>query len=179
MGVAQKNEIENLFDAYATEGNNLERWTAERRDQAEDSDVQPMTAWGKRVLLSQQAADQASENVRQKFNFEKEATRLGMRMTIDGSDDDKKQKQGLAEYSSLILTTVDWKLDGVNWVQSMQLTIMLVLRMQIFEIRMAMVSEGGIRTAAETVDGDESCLYVASQMNQMEMILKMMTLHVA
>lgn len=77
------------------------------------------------------------------------------------------QKQGLAEYSFTDTDHGDWKLNGVKTVQLMQLTIMLMLRMQIFEMRMAMVSEECIGTGAEIVDGDESYLYVAAHMNRM------------
>lgn len=71
----------------------LERWTAEA-----GGSVTPMAAWEKRVLITQ-LAGKAWENVCSRFDFEKAATRLGMRMTVDGSEDDKIKLQGLADYS--------------------------------------------------------------------------------
>ena len=53
--------------------------------------------WRKRVLITQLAA-QAWKNVCSHFDFEAAATRLGMRMTADGSGDDLIQVEGVTQY---------------------------------------------------------------------------------
>lgn len=128
VGVAVKREMGNLFDEWAMQAgstisstsyihllhvrpvhgllhmtcilhrlhaDNLERWTAEKAD---DAGVAPMAMWEKRVLITNLAA-KAWENVCFRFDFEKVASHLGMRMTVDGSDDDKIKIEGLADYS--------------------------------------------------------------------------------
>ena len=54
--------------------------------------------WRKRVLITQLAA-QAWESVCARFDFEAAATRLGMRMTIDGSGDEQICIEGVDSYS--------------------------------------------------------------------------------
>ena len=55
--------------------------------------------WRKRVgVLITHLAAQAWENVCKRFDFEKASTRLGMRMTIDGSGDQFIKMQGLSSY---------------------------------------------------------------------------------
>ena len=54
--------------------------------------------WRKRVLITQLAA-QAWESVCARFDFEAVATRLGMRMTIDGSGDEQICIEGVDSYS--------------------------------------------------------------------------------
>lgn len=96
VGIAVKNKMGDLFDEWAMEQGNLERWTAEKNAIAEG--VTPMAAWEKRVLTTQLAA-RAWEHVCNSFDFERVATRLGMRMTVDGTDDDLIKIQGLDHYS--------------------------------------------------------------------------------
>jgi hypothetical protein len=71
------------------EPGNLELWTAEGKEFA---------MWKKRVLITQLAA-KAWESVCARFNFESAATRLGMRMTIDGTDDQFIRIQGINSYT--------------------------------------------------------------------------------
>lgn len=97
IGIAVKREMGNRFDVWAMEGNHLERWTADGKSD-EPNAAQPMEAWEKRVLITRLAAE-AWEHVCATFNFEKAATRLGMRMTSDGSDDACIMLQGLETYS--------------------------------------------------------------------------------
>ena len=54
--------------------------------------------WRKRALITQLAA-QAWENVCARFDFEAAATRLGMRMTIDGSGDELIRLEGVESYA--------------------------------------------------------------------------------
>ena len=89
LGHATKNQMGHLHDAWLMEGDNLEMWTAEGRG---------FPAWKKRVLITELAA-KAWENVCARFNFERAALHLGMRMTIDGSDDQFIKIQGLENYS--------------------------------------------------------------------------------
>lgn len=99
VGVAVKNEMGNLFDLWAMEYDHLERWVADGQppDAERGGGPQPMAMWEKRVLITRLAA-QAWENVCSRFDFEKASTRLGMRMTVDGSGDDKIKIQGMADY---------------------------------------------------------------------------------
>ena len=87
VGHALKTEMAHLHDDWLSKDNNLELWTA-----AADFPV-----WRKRVLVTWLAA-QAWENVCTRFDFEGAATRLGMRMTIDGSGDELIQMQGVEHY---------------------------------------------------------------------------------
>jgi hypothetical protein len=89
VGYALKNEMGKLHDDWLIEDGNLELWTAEGKD---------FPMWKKRVLITQLAA-QAWENICARFDFEKAATRLGMRMTIDGSGDQFICVQGADKYS--------------------------------------------------------------------------------
>lgn len=99
VGKALKNEMGNLFDTWAMEPGNLERWTAEGGSAAiVDGAFAPMAAWEKRVLITQLAAE-AWENICARFDFEKAATRLGMRMTVNGDGDDLIKIQGMENYS--------------------------------------------------------------------------------
>lgn len=95
IGIAVKREMGDQFDRWAMEGDHLDRWVAEKRD---EGGVEPLAAWEKRVLLTTLAA-RAWEKVCNTFDFERAATRLGMRMTVDGSGDDLIKIQGLPEYS--------------------------------------------------------------------------------
>lgn len=95
VGIAVKNKMGDLFDDWAMEGDHFERWTAEK---ASDAGLTPLAAWEKRVLITTLAA-QAWEHVSNTFDFEKSATRLGMLMTVDGTDDDKIKIQGLDNYT--------------------------------------------------------------------------------
>ena len=89
VGYALKCEMGKLHDDWLMEDGNLELWTSEGKD---------FPMWKKRVLITQLAA-QAWENICARFDFEKAATRLGMRMTIDGSGDQFISVQGVATYS--------------------------------------------------------------------------------
>ena len=73
------------------EGDNLERWTKAPKEGG-------LQAWEKRVLVSQWAGA-AWDKLCETYDFEASATRMGMLMTADGSDDDKICVQGVAEYS--------------------------------------------------------------------------------
>ena len=77
-----------LHDGWLSKDNNLELWTA----------AADFPAWRKRVLITWLAA-RAWENVCMRFDFEAAATRLGMRMTIDGSGDELIRMQGVVRYS--------------------------------------------------------------------------------
>lgn len=94
VGVAVKRVMGELFDEWAMQGDNLDRWTAD----ANTPDIRPMAAWEKRVLITQ-LAGQAWERVCRTFNFEGAATRLGMLMTVDGSGDNLIKIQGIPDYS--------------------------------------------------------------------------------
>ena len=87
VGHALKTEMAHLHDDWLSKDNNLELWTA----------AADFPAWRKRVLVTWLAA-QAWENVCTRFDFEGAATRLGMRMTIDGSGDELIQMQGVEHY---------------------------------------------------------------------------------
>ena len=89
VGYALKNEMGKLHDEWMMEPGNLELWTAEGKEFA---------MWKKRVLITQLAA-KAWESVCARFNFESAATRLGMRMTIDGTDDQFIRIQGINSYT--------------------------------------------------------------------------------
>eukprot|EP00965_Chrysotila_dentata_P030721 1023296-Pleurochrysis_carterae.AAC.1 len=77
VGYAVKNEMGHLHDAWLMENENLDLWTSEGKG---------FPMWQKRALITRLAA-QAWRNVCSRFDFESAAKRLGMRMTIDGSDD--------------------------------------------------------------------------------------------
>ena len=89
VGYALKCEMGKLHDDWLMEDGNLELWTSEGKD---------FPMWKKRVLITQLAA-QAWENICGRFDFEKAATRLGMRMTIDGSGDQFIKIQGVESYT--------------------------------------------------------------------------------
>ena len=88
VGYALKGEMGKLHDEWLMVDENLELWTAEGKG---------FPMWRKRVLITHLAA-QAWENVCKRFDFEKASTRLGMRMTIDGSGDQFIKMQGLSSY---------------------------------------------------------------------------------
>ena len=85
VGHALKTEMAHLHDSWLAQDSNLEMWTGSF----------PM--WRKRVLISQLAA-QAWDRLCSHFDFEAAATRLGMRMTADGSGDDLIQVEGVTQY---------------------------------------------------------------------------------
>ena len=87
VGHALKTEMAHLHDDWLSKDGNLELWTTATN----------FPAWRKRVLVTWLAA-QAWENVCRRFDFEAAATRLGMRMTIDGSGDELIQMQGVERY---------------------------------------------------------------------------------
>ena len=89
VGFALKNEMGRLHDNWLMEEGNLEMWTAGGKE---------FPMWQKRVLITQLAAP-AWENICGRFDFEKAATRLGMRMTINGSGDQHIRIQGVETYS--------------------------------------------------------------------------------
>lgn len=96
VGIAVKREMGDAFDRWAADTGNLERWTAEKKD--DSLNVNPMQAWEKRALITHLAAE-AWEKVCRTFDFEKSSTRLGMRMTADGTNDEIIKIQGMPEYS--------------------------------------------------------------------------------
>lgn len=90
IGYAVKNEMGHALDKWLEEGNNLSRWTGEGTD--------GLAMWEKRVLITNIAAE-AWEAVSSRFDFERAATRIGMRITADGSGDDKIKIQGVDNFT--------------------------------------------------------------------------------
>ncbi|KAL3903279.1 MAG: hypothetical protein SGPRY_011741, partial [Prymnesium sp.] len=90
-GYAVKNEMVYALDRWLDQDDNLKLWTPEASDGG-------FPMWRKRALISHLAA-QAWEKVCQTFDCEKAATRIGMRMTIGGSDDEQIKIQGVDHYS--------------------------------------------------------------------------------
>ncbi|KAL1496863.1 hypothetical protein AB1Y20_014447 [Prymnesium parvum] len=89
VGYAVKNEMGKLLDEWLMDEANLSMW------------ISPGTGfpmWRKRVLITEMAA-KAWESVCSRFNFEAAATRVGMRMTVDGSGDQFIRPQGIENYS--------------------------------------------------------------------------------
>ena len=89
VGYALKREMGHLLDRWLEDDINMEKWT--------NSDGQKMAMWEKRVLLTNLAGE-AWEAICSRFDFEKAATRIGLRMTIDGSDDNLIRIQGVDDY---------------------------------------------------------------------------------
>ena len=87
VGHALKTEMAHLHDDWLSKDDNLELWTTATN----------FPVWRKRALVTWLAA-QAWENVCRRFDFEAAATRLGMRMTIDGSGDELIRMQGMEQY---------------------------------------------------------------------------------
>ena len=87
VGHALKTEMAHLHDEWLSKDDNLELWTT----------ATLFPVWRKRALVTWLAA-QAWENVCVRFDFEAAATRLGMRMTIDGSGDELIRMQGVEQY---------------------------------------------------------------------------------
>jgi hypothetical protein len=87
VGHALKTEMAHLHDGWLSTDDNLELWTTATN----------FPAWRKRALVTWLAA-QAWENICLRFDFEAAATRLGMRMTIDGSGDELIRMQGVDRY---------------------------------------------------------------------------------
>ena len=77
-GYVVKNEMGHALDRWLENADNLALWTGD------GAAVMPM--WKKRVLITQLLAT-AWEQVCSRFDFTKAATRIGMRMTADGSGD--------------------------------------------------------------------------------------------
>lgn len=90
VGYSVKREMGMQLDAWLIKEGNLEKWTLPPKEGG-------LEMWEKRVLITQLAAA-AWEKVAATFDFEKAATRIGMRMTIDGSKDDLIQLQGVEGY---------------------------------------------------------------------------------
>ena len=88
VGHALKTEMAHLHDRWLAKDDNLELWTTATN----------FPAWRKRALVTWLAAE-AWENICMRFDFEAAATRLGMRMTIDGSGDELIRMQGVERYS--------------------------------------------------------------------------------
>ena len=91
IGYAVKNKMGKLMDYWLVEPGNLEKWTSE------GGGAKGFAMWEKRVLITQLAA-KAWEEVCASFDFEAAATRLGMRMTVDGSGDQFIKIQGVPDY---------------------------------------------------------------------------------
>ena len=89
VGFSLKHEIGAMIDEWLMEEGHLEKWTAEGKG---------FPMWEKRVLITQLAA-KAWEKVCGRFDFDKAATRLGMRMTVDGSDDQFIKVKGIDDYT--------------------------------------------------------------------------------
>ena len=90
IGFSLKHEMGNQKDEWLMLPGNLELWTAEGKG--------GFPVWKKRALLTQFAA-RAWEKVCARFDFEKAATRLGMRMTIDGTNDQLIKVKGIDNYT--------------------------------------------------------------------------------
>lgn len=87
VGHAVKKEMGHALDDWLSKDSNLEEWTGN------------MPAWRKRVQITHFAAN-AWEKVCASFDFERAATRIGMRMTIEeGNGDDQIKIQGVSNYS--------------------------------------------------------------------------------
>lgn len=91
VGFSTKNEMGHALDLWLEQGDNMKKWTG-------DPQSGGMAMWEKRALITHLLAA-AWEKVCSKFDFERAATRLGMRMTADGSLDDQIQIQGVPNYS--------------------------------------------------------------------------------
>lgn len=89
IGYAVKNEMGHALDNWLTQGENMQLWVAKEGG---------FPMWKKRALITHLAAE-AWERVCGRFDFEKAATRIGMRMTIDGSGDEYIKLQGVENYS--------------------------------------------------------------------------------
>ena len=90
VGYAVKNEMGQALDKWLETGDNLALWTGEGEH------VMPM--WKKRVMITHLLAD-AWETVCARFDFTMAATRIGMRMTKDGSNDELIKIQGIDRYA--------------------------------------------------------------------------------
>lgn len=89
IGYATKREMGHELDNWLMQPGHLEKWTSE------GGLGFPM--WQKRALITHLAV-KAWDKVCHTFDFEKAATRIGMRMTITGEGDDQIQLQGVANY---------------------------------------------------------------------------------
>lgn len=86
IGYAVKKEMGHALDEWLSCDDNLHEWTSN------------MSAWRKRVQITHFAAA-AWDRVCENFDFAKASTRIGMRMTIDGTGDELIKIQGVANYS--------------------------------------------------------------------------------
>lgn len=89
VGAAFKNRLGEEMDGHLEGEGNLERWVAGPKEGG-------LKAWEKRVLVTNLAA-RAWERLCETYDFEASALRLGLLMTIDGSNDNKIKPQGLGE----------------------------------------------------------------------------------
>lgn len=89
IGYAVKNEMGHALDVWLEKEENLAMWTGEGTS---------FPMWRKRALITNLLAE-AWESVCSRFDFEKAATRIGMRMTIDDTGDDLIKIQGVENYS--------------------------------------------------------------------------------
>jgi hypothetical protein len=89
IGAAFKNRLGVEMDTYLEGDGNLESWVAGPKEGG-------LKAWEKRVLVTNLAAA-AWDKLCATYDFEASALRLGLLMTIDGSNDDKIKPQGLGE----------------------------------------------------------------------------------
>jgi hypothetical protein len=85
-----KHEMGHVLDTWLEEEDNMNKWIGEGEN--------AMKMWEKRVLITHLLAE-AWEKVCSTFDFEKAATRIGMRMTVDGSGDSEISIQGVENYS--------------------------------------------------------------------------------
>lgn len=90
IGYAVKNEMGHALDEWLGEGDNLAKWTSQEGTQFSMSD--------KRIMVTKLAAE-AWERVCQRFDFEKAAARIGLRMTVDGTGDELIKLQGIENYT--------------------------------------------------------------------------------
>ena len=89
IGVRLKNLMGEEMDAWLEQEGHLERWTKGPKEGG-------LQAWEKRVLITLLAA-RAWDTLCATYDFEASATALGLRMTLDGTGDEKIKIQGVEE----------------------------------------------------------------------------------
>lgn len=151
IGYAVKNEMGYALDVWLSKDENLELWT---------SASFPM--WKKRVLITRLAAE-AWEKVCSRFDFEKAATRIGMLMTIDGTNDEQIQIQGVEHYSfrdaDAGATANDLPDDGRDPEEETFLNSEISDQQEDDE---EAVEDGGALGSGESADEDDTDVYVTS-----------------
>ena len=104
-GDAVKHEMSHALNKWMEVEENLAKWVGEGEN--------ALKMWEKRVLITHLLAE-AWEKVASTFDFEKAATRVGMRMTVDGSGDSDIRLQGVEGYSFTDADGGEAGADGAN-----------------------------------------------------------------